>query len=271
MKKFGTGLVLVLVIISSLFASEQDVLKQDISRIFANGKIDAKSIDLISEGKTNDLKDLSMAIGTIKGNAKPFLLIYNKDIIMIGSIKNRKDGKSIFDDFMIKNKTKIQESISKIQQTKVSKSVQNNRKTIALFNGKFKDSMFTIKGGNPKGKTIYLITDPNCPYCQAYEKNEMAGTIKRSKEMKVIPLFLNIPGHETAPMRASWLLEKYKNNKNENMFELMHKASNINDQTYKEVDKNFAKEKITKMKEYLDMGLVYGTPTIFDENGTPTR
>jgi protein-disulfide isomerase len=172
---------------------------------------------------------------------------------------------------MINNKVKIQKAMSKIQQNTVNKDVLNNRKTIALFKDKFKDSMFTIKGGNPKGKTIYLITDPNCPYCQAYEKNEMAGTIKRSKEIRVIPLFLNIPGHETSPMRASWLLEKYKNNKNADMFKLMHKASNINDKTYKEVNKKFAKAKIEKMKEFLNMGLVYGTPTIFDENGTPTR
>ncbi len=272
MKKFGImGLVLGFLITSSLFASKQSELKQDISRVFANGKIDTRSISIIAQDTIKDLKNLHIAIGTIKGNSKPFLLLYNKDIIMVGSIKNRKDGKSIFDNFISKNRVKIQKALSKIQQNETSKEVQNNKKTISLFNGDFKDSMFKIKGGNLKGKTIYFITDPNCPYCQQYEKNELANTIKRSKEIRVIPLFLDIPGHESSPMRSSWLLKKAKTTKNSDLYALILKASDKNDNTYKEVDKKFAKEKIAKMQEFLDKGLIQGTPTIFDENGTPTR
>ncbi|MCF6173364.1 MAG: thioredoxin fold domain-containing protein [Campylobacteraceae bacterium] len=260
-----------LMITSSLFASEQSELKQDISKVFANGKIDTKSINIIAQGTTADLKDLHIAIGTIKGNPKPFLLLYNKDNIMVGSIKNRKSGKSIFDNFIAKNKSKIQEALSKIQKSEVSKEVKNNQETISLFNTTFKDSMFKIKGGNPNGKIIYFITDPNCPYCQQYEKNELPKTIKRAKEVRVIPLFLNIPGHESSPMRSSWLLEKAKTTKNSDLYNLILKASDINDKTYQKVNKKFAKEKIAKMQEFLNKGLIRGTPTIFDSKGNPAR
>jgi protein-disulfide isomerase len=272
MKKIGIiGLIFSFMVASSLFGAEQAKLKQDISKIFTGGKLDKSDISIIAEDSIGDLKDLRVMIGTIKGNPKPFLIVYNKDTMIVGSMKNRKNGDDIFASFIKKSKTKIEKALKKMQKNAVNKDVKNNKKLISLFANDYKDMMFKIKGGNPKGKTVYLITDPNCPYCQRYEKNELANTIKKSKEIRVIPLFLNIPGHETSPMRASWLLEKAKNDKNADMFSLMRKASNINDNTYKEVNKKFAKERIAQMKKLLSLTLFPGTPTIFDQNGTPTR
>ena len=272
MKKFGIiSLIFSFMVASSLFGANQDKLKQDISKIFTGGKLDKSDISIIAEDSIADLKDLHVMIGTIKGNPKPFLLLYNKDTMIVGSIKNRNSNNSIFSSFISKNRAKIKQALAKIQKNTVSKEVANNKKLISLLNGDFKDIMFKIKGGNPKGKTVYLITDPNCPYCQRYEKTQLAKTIKRSKEVIVAPLFLNIPGHETSPMRASWLLEKAKNNQKVDKLSLMHKASNSSDNTYKEVDKTFAKAKIAQMRKLLSLGLIRGTPTIFDQNGNPTR
>jgi len=272
MKRFGIiSLLLSFMVASSLFGASQDTLKQDISRIFTGGRLDKTSINIIAQDSIADLKGLHVMIGTIKGNPKPFLLLYNKDTMIVGSIKNRKSGNSIFDSFIGKNRAKIKQALAKIQKSTVSKTVKNNKKLISLVTGEFKDIMFKIKGDNPKGKTVYLFTDPNCPYCQRYERNELAGTIKRSKEIRVIPVFLNIPGHETSPMRASWLLEKAKTTKNADLLSMMHKASNSSDNTYKEVNKKFAKAKIAQMRKLLSYGLIPGTPTIFDQDGNPTR
>ncbi len=271
MKKIGIGILSASIIALSMFAGTKDELKQDISKIFTNGKLKKSSISIIAQGSAKDLKNLHVLIGTIKGNPKPFLLLYNKDTMIVGSIKNRKNGKSIFIDFINKNKDKIQKALSKIQKKETGKEIKNNKKLISLFNGKYKDSMFRIRGGNPNGKIIYLITDPNCPYCKQYEENELPKAIKNLKEVRVIPLFLNIPGHETSPMRSSWLLERAKNDKNPNMLSLMHKASNEKDDTYKEVDSKFAKKAIARMKGILATGLIKGTPTMFDASGNPTR
>ena len=271
MKRLSTSIIVGLILTSSLFAASQDKLKQDISKIFTDGKLDTSSINIIAQDKSPDLKGLQVAIGTIKGNPKPFLLLYNKDTIIIGNIRDRKSGKNLFKPFIEKNKGKIQKALRNIEKQEASKEVKKNKTSISLLNNAFKDLVFKIKGGNPKGKTIYLITDPNCPYCQQYEKNRLPDVIKNSKEVRVVPLFLNIPGHETSPMRASWLLESYKNNKNADMLSLMHKASNAQDNTYKKVDKKFAKEKIAQMKKFLSKGLIQGTPTVFDENGNSAR
>jgi len=271
MKKVSTSIIVGLILTSSLLAGSQEKLKQDISKIFTNGKLNTNSISIIAQDKSPDLKGLQIAIGTIKGNPKPFLLLYNKDTIIIGNIRDRKSGKNLFKPFIEKNRDKIQKALKNIQKQETNKEVKRNKTSILLLNNAFKDLVFKIKGANPKGKTIYLITDPNCPYCKRYEKNQLPSVIKNSKEVRVVPLFLNIPGHETSPMRASWLLEHYKNDKNADMLSLMHKASNIKDNTYKEVDKKFAKEKIAQMKKFLAKGLVRGTPTVFDENGNSAR
>jgi len=271
MKKLTVGLLFVSIMVSSLFASSQDMLKKDISKIFTNGKLDTSSINIIAQDKTSDLKNLKVLIGTIKGNPKPFLLLYNKDTIIVGSVRDRKSGKTIFKKFITKNKEKLKTALVKIQKEEKGKEEKSNKTSISLLNGKFKNIMFKIKGGNPKGKTVYLLTDPNCPYCKDYEENQLPNTIKNSKEVRVVSLFLNIPGHETSAMKSSWLLEKYKNDKNANMLDLMHKASNSKNNTYKEVDKKFANEKIAQMKKFMSKGTVKGTPTIFDENGNPAR
>ena len=272
MKKFGIiSLVFGFMVASSLFGANQDKLKQDISRIFTGGKLNKSDIGIIAEDSIADLKDLHVMIGTIKGNPKPFLIVYNKDTVIVGSMKDRKSGKDIFASFIKKNKATIQKALKKIKKSAKNKEIKNNKKLISLLDGDFKDIMFKIKGDNPKGKTVYLITDPNCPYCQQYEKTQLIKTIKNSKEVIVVPLCLNIPGHETSPLRASWLLEKVKNDQKANKLSLMHKASNSNDNTYKKVDKKFAKARIAQMKKLLSLGLIEGTPTIFDQNGIPTR
>ncbi len=271
MKKKGMVLLLGSIIVSSLFATSQDTLKKDISKIFTDGKVSQNSIDIIAEDSVLDLKNLRVVIGTIKGNSKPFLLLYNKDMMIVGSIRSRKDGKSIFKDFIEKNRGKIQKELSKNQKNKQRAEIKNNQKLISLLEKDYKDLVFKIKGKNPNGKIIYLITDPNCPYCKQYEKNELPKAIKNSKEIRVVPLYLNIPGHETSAMRSSWLLERAKNDKNADMLLYMHKASSIKDNAYKEVDKEFAKKRIKKMKEILAKGLISGTPTVFDANGNPAR
>ncbi len=270
MKSLVTGVILSALVATSSSAVGQKELKQDISKFFTGGKVKVKSIDIVADGKTADLKNLHIVIGMIKGNTKPFLLLYNKNIIMVGNFLNRKTGKTIFANFIDKNKSKIKKIISKTRQKEKNQEIKNNKKLISLFKKKYKDLVLTIKGGNLKGKTIYLVTDPNCPYCQRYEKIKLPNTIKKSKEVKVIPLYLNIPGHETSPMRSSWLIGQ-GSKKGADILSLIHKASDSNNKEYKKVNKKFAKKMIAQMKVLISSGLIKGTPTIFDQNGNPTR
>ncbi len=270
MKNIISGLLLSVAIVSSSFAAGHSQLKKDISKYFTRNKVNVKSIKIIAEGKAINFKNLHAVIGMIKGSSKPFLLLYNKNTIIAGSIINRNNGKTVFTDFINKNRAKIKKALSSVVKKQKRDKIKDNKKLISLFNNKYKDLVLTIKGGNPNGKTVYLITDPNCPYCQEYEKNELPSTIKKSKEIKVIPIYLNIPGHETSPMRSSWLLEQ-GNKKGADVVSLMHKASDSSNKAYKKVNKKFAKKMISQMKVLISSGLIKGTPTMFDQNGNPTR
>ncbi len=269
-KKLFFTIVVSFMMGSYLFANNISSLQKDISKFLTNNRIKAKDIHILSSDKISDLKNLHVAIGTISDSPKPFIIIYNKDKLIVGNMIDRKNGKNIFKFFINKHKKEIIKVLQKEKKEKKKTEISHNKKLISLFKNQYKDLVLTIKGGNPKGKIVYLITDPNCPFCKQYEKYQLPKTIKNSKEIKVIPVCLDIPGHETSPLRASWLLEKGKK-KNANILKIIYQASNPRNMDYKTVNKKFAKKMITKMKKLLDNGLIQGTPTVFDQNGNPMR
>ncbi len=255
---------------TSLLASSNSIEK-DISTYLTHGRIKTEDIKIISTDKIGDLKDLHVAIGTIKNSRKPFLIIYNKDKIIVGNMIDRQNGKSIFRELLKKHNKEIKKAMTQDRKIQKANKIKNNKKLIKLINTKYKDLTIKIKGGNPNGKTIYLITDPNCPFCQEYERKELPKTIKKSKEIIVVPIYLNIRGHESSPLRSSWLIEAAHKNGFKDTLSLMHKASNPKDLTYKTVDKKFAQKTISKLKKLINSGLISGTPTVFDQNGNPMR
>ncbi len=268
-KLFFTAIVSSIVA-SSLFASSVSSLQKDISKFLTNSRVKTKDIHILSSDKISDLKNLHVAIGTISNSPKPFIIIYNKNKLIVGNMIDRKNGKSIFKFFIDKHKKEIINALQKEKKNEKKIEISNNKKLVSLFKNQYKDLVLTIKGGNPKGKIVYLVTDPNCPFCKQYEKYQLPKTIKNSKEIKVIPVCLDIPGHETSPLRSSWLLEKGKK-KNANILKMIYQASNPRNMDYKTVNKKFAKKMITKMKKLLNSGLIQGTPTVFDQNGNPMR
>ncbi|NPA73385.1 MAG: thioredoxin fold domain-containing protein [Epsilonproteobacteria bacterium] len=272
MKRYGFLAIISCILLSSaLFGADNDKLKKDISTLLTHKRVDIKDINIIATDKLPDIKDLHMAIGTIKDSTKPFLILYNKSILIFGNMIDRKSGKSVFEEFIAKNRKKIKTALKEQKKRKKETEKANNKKLVSLLNGKYKDLVVSVKGGNPKGKTVYLITDPNCPFCKDYEEQRLAKTVKNSKEVKIVPIYLNIQGHETSPMRSSWFIQQAKNAKNGDILPLLHKASDEKDMSFKKVDKKEAQKLIKKMEQLMMSGLIEGTPTVIDEDGNSVR
>ncbi len=258
-------------LVISLFSSENLSLKKDISRLLTHQKVKVDSINIIASDKISDIKDLHIAIGTIKGSTKPFLLLYNKKVIIFGNMIDRTNGRSIFEEFIKKHKKQIKQALYKQNMDKKKSEVSNYKKLISLLKTKYKDLVIAIKGNNSKGKTVYLITDPNCPFCKVYEKRGLPKIIKSAKEVKIVPIYLNIRGHETSPLKSSWLILEAKKSKGKDILNLLRRASDPKDIDYKKVDKKDAKKMIEKMRELIRSGLINGTPSVFDQDGNPIR
>lgn len=146
----------------------------------------------------------------------------------------------------------------------------------------------TIPGNSTAKETLYLFTDPLCPYCKMYETgvhlktgqampNSLQSDLAIYKEIKVImyPLYM-LPGHEEAIKRSYWFNIESKNVKTQkDILDLLHKASNadIKDLVVKDeagLDKydSYVKD---KEKGLMSSGAVNGTPAMFTKDGIDPR
>ncbi len=120
-------------------------------------------------------------------------------------------------------------------------------------------------------KDIYIVTDPECPYCSKFEKL-IAGKLD---DYKVHVILFPLSFHKKSPAMVEWIMQgKDDAEKKERFEELMLKASTKYKGLIKDEKKPFVYS--SEMQQHMDksnkaaMELnVRGTPAIYDANFNP--
>lgn len=120
-------------------------------------------------------------------------------------------------------------------------------------------------------KDLYIVTDPECPYCIKFEKASQG----KLKDYRVHLILYPLPYHKKAPAMVEWIMQgKDDKEKKSRLEEIMVKNSTI----YKKLIKNpkepfIVSGKIKIMSEKSRKAMnelgVRGTPAVFDEKFNP--
>ena len=127
---------------------------------------------------------------------------------------------------------------------------------------------FSYGKGN---KDLYIVTDPECPYCTKFEK-AIAGKLD---DYRVHVILFPLSFHKKAPAMVEWIMQgKDDAQKEERFEEVMLKGSTAYQTLIKDAKKPFVYSEtvgqaMKKMKKAIMELNVRGTPAIYDANFEP--
>jgi thiol:disulfide interchange protein DsbC len=138
------------------------------------------------------------------------------------------------------------------------KDVQTIKKGVAFSNG-------------TGSKEIYVVTDPECPYCSRFEK----AVNGKLDEYTVHVIFLPLSFHKKAPAMVDWIMQgKDDVVKKERYEQIMLKGSTAYSSLIKDINKPYIYSEagrlgMKKMEAAVMELNVRGTPAIYDKNFNP--
>ena len=128
-----------------------------------------------------------------------------------------------------------------------------------------KEAIYSIGQGKNE---YYLLTDPECPFCQKFEQM----TEKLKDDVKLYVLFFPLDQHKDAKQMCKYIL---KQEGNDARAKAMHNIAN-GDTKYKTL--NLSPDENAKFQSVIDKHLqigrelgVNGTPAVFDATGKPIQ
>ncbi len=117
-------------------------------------------------------------------------------------------------------------------------------------------------------KDIYIVTDPECPYCSKFEK-AVAGKLD---DYKIHVILFPLSFHKKSPAMVDWIMQgKDEVEKKERFEEIMLKASTKYKELIKDEKKPYVYSSATQQhmdrsnKAAMELN-VRGTPVIYDAN-----
>ena len=120
-------------------------------------------------------------------------------------------------------------------------------------------------------KEIYIITDPECPYCTRFEK----AVNGKLSEYTVHVIFLPLSFHKKAPAMVDWIMQGEDDLAKKERFEqIMLKGSTAYSSFIKDINKPYVyTEAVRPMMEKMEAAVlelnVRGTPAIYDKDFNP--
>ena len=119
--------------------------------------------------------------------------------------------------------------------------------------------------GNPEGENVYLVTDPECPYCQNLEKNIGVEALKKYR-INIIPMPLSFH-----PNAVPMLYYVFSASDEAKIAERLSKVMKGEDTGYK--DFKPSSELKDKVDKYIENGYkaaqilkAQGTPSLYDKD-----
>lgn len=130
----------------------------------------------------------------------------------------------------------------------------------------FENKQSFTYGNGPK--TIYVFTDPECPYCKKFEKKW--ESLKDKYTMKVFMLPLSF--HKEAPEMTHWLLSaKTDEEKGQRLLAISNGSTEYKDFMKTETVEQYKKieAKVKEIANIAKTNSITGTPTVLGKNGKP--
>jgi thiol:disulfide interchange protein DsbC len=114
-------------------------------------------------------------------------------------------------------------------------------------------------------KDLYIVTDPECPFCQRFEK--MAKNTDFSKKYRIHVIFLPLPFHKHSMAMIDYILSAPTEAQKVQRFHETLQGSNAwKDFKPTKAQKEMVAKEIAKSKKAVEELGAKGTPTFFDEN-----
>lgn len=240
------------------------------SVIAAKGRVEPTMITLLSlNDDISGLKKIYFSLGNDVTN----IIYVSVDLkkVVLGEII---DLATLSSDTMSDFQKLNEEALKKQEEAKKAEEALVIPRNKALIDGIHDASLgknmeFTLEGGNKDGESLVLFTDPLCPYCISFEKEQLPTVLKNAKEIRVVMYPLtSLRGHETSLVRSYWLLQNVKGKKVDEKIKLMKDSTNLDISKIK-VDQNSKefKQYSEDIKKIQAMRIVPGTPSIYGLDG----
>lgn len=130
-----------------------------------------------------------------------------------------------------------------------------------------KDAGITVGTGK---KELFVFTDPECPYCIKMDK-EVLSTLSMNDYTVRIYMF-PLSFHQNAESMSMYILsQKTEAEKIKALHAISNGSKDFLNASYTEAERAKIKEKLSKQMQIAQSLGVSGTPTLFDDKGSPVN
>jgi len=202
--------------------------------------------------------------------------IFTKDGSNLYKTKFRNINKEYFDKQEQKEAMKAQAQAKQAKAAMMAKAPEVKTFIAEIESGKYGDLARSIKGNPDSSISVYLFTDPLCPYCQQYEAQQLPNDLKKYKEVIVVmyPLYM-LQGHQTSIQRSLWFMDNLKEDMSQAaQLDILSRSGHGKAIDLKvDSDKLVEYTKMVKDKSngIMSTGAVQGTPAVFTKEGIDIR
>jgi len=186
--------------------------------------------------------------------------------------KNTKQGYYIAGYIFDKNGKNL--TVNEVKNTfdKIAKEQYKNFFT--QIKKKAPDFVIELKGQGPKDKMVVIYTDPQCPFCERFEKQFKGLEYLQKHYGKIYVVEFPLYFHKEAEQRVYWIISNVKKAKDsgEKIRIIKEGSTKSYDEIVKENKQNKADySKQLKAMRSIQSPMNFGTPSITDEKGNNIR